>query len=202
MTERLATILESDLQPFCGDTSFIVRDYLSQPMHIGPWTIASNGHIAIRVPRLPGTEDTTAPESITGIFNAHSTADLGELPLFSPPEGEADCVYCQGSGVIEDDDYGWATIETCDDCRGTGKIPLLHITSVEIKEKILAARYFELIRALPFPKLAYGDWPGPYTTEGKQHPLSFTFEGGIGLLMPMRGSYDHHVRLMRPGATA
>lgn len=189
-----------DLQPFCGDFGLIVRDYLSQPMHLGPWTIASNGHIAIRVPRLPDTEETvTAPSAILDLFKDHSTADLGELPLFTPPTGEMDCRSCNGSGV-ELDDFDDEITLPCQNCKGSGKEPILHVTSVEINETILAARYFELIRALPFPKLAYGTWPGLYAEDSAQDKVHFTFEGGVGLLMPMRFGYPSHYVLSRPGA--
>ncbi|MCW5720851.1 MAG: hypothetical protein KIS86_06890 [Devosia sp.] len=192
-----------DLQPFCGDHGLIVRDYLSRPIHIGPWTIATNGHIAIRIPRLPDAADTlTAPASIATIFDSHSTEDLGELPLFTPPAGSCDCADCGGTGEDIEDDYGRITTSTCERCAGTGKIPLLHVTSVEISGAILAARYLEIIRALPFPKLAYGHWPGAYEPGRDQHPVHFIFDGGIGQLMPMRYAHDTHFNLVRPGVAA
>lgn len=192
-----------DLQPFCGDTGVIVREYLGRPIHIGSWTIATNGHIAIRIPRLPDTIETlAAPASVAAIFETHSTEDLGELPLFTPPIGECACAGCGGTGEDVDDDYGRVVISTCGDCSGTGKMPLLNATSVEIDGVILAAKYFELIRALPFPKLSYGYWPGPYEPDRNKHLLHFTFDGGIGLLMPMRGPYEIHLNLVRPGVAA
>lgn len=190
-----------DLQPFCGDIGLVVRDYLSRPIHLGQWTIACNGHIAVRVPRLPDSQETiTAPSSLVDLFRDHSTADLGELPIFSPPSGEMECRSCNGSGEDVDDDYGDAVTSPCESCSGSGKEPLLHVTSVEINETILGARYFELIRALPFPKLAYGFWPGRHDPNRPAQPLHFTFDGGIGRLMPMRFAHENHVKLSRPGA--
>jgi hypothetical protein len=191
-----------DMQPFCGDSGLIVRDYLSRPMHLGDWTIACNGHIAVRVPRLPDTQETaTAPAMIFDMFKDHSAADLGELPLFTPPTGEMDCRSCGGTGEEVDDDYGRAITSTCDTCNGSGKEPILHVTSIEINETILAARYFEMIRALPFPKFSYGFWPGLYSEVSAKQAVHFTFEGGVGLLMPMRSAYPTHFKLSRPGAT-
>lgn len=192
-----------DLQAFCGSFGLLFRECMNRPIHMGAWTIATNGHIAIRIPRLPATGETqTAPQSIAAIFDTHRTDDLGELPLFTPPDGECDCALCGGSGEEVDDDYGNRVTSTCSDCNGSGKTPLLHDTSVEINGTILAGKYFELIRALPFPKLSYGYWPGAYVMGRSQHPVHFSFEGGIGLLMPMRGPYRLHFNLVRPGGAA
>ncbi|SFV33269.1 hypothetical protein SAMN05216456_1940 [Devosia crocina] len=194
-----------DLQQFCAnnDQACFGRDYLLRPIHVGDWSLASNGHIAVRVPRAAGSDVTPdVPQSVLSIFDDHSTEDAGELPLFTPPIGECDCTRCGGTGIDEDDDYGGVTKSTCDICEGTGKIPLLHVTSIEINETIMAARYLQQIRALPFPKLAYGFWPGRHDPERPQQRVHFAFEGGIGLLMPLRRPYATHFQLSRPGAAS
>lgn len=191
-----------DLEPFCGDVRH--NDYLClrRPIHTGQWTIASNGHIAIRVPRLPSTPETLGvPDKIAAIFDRHSSEDLGELPLFTPPTGTCKCKDCDGIGK-EFDESGRFPVSDCTYCDGSGAAPQLNYTSVELDGVILAARYLEKIRGLPFPKFAYGSWPAPYAPGRAQGCVYFSFEGGIGALMPMR--YHHHFsfNLTRPGRAA
>ncbi|AKR57149.1 hypothetical protein XM25_15385 [Devosia sp. H5989] len=189
-----------DLEAFCAspDDALLGRPFLCQPMHHAEWTVATNGHIAVRVPRIAGSEDTKgAPlETLFGIFTRHSTDDLGELPLFTPPEASCQCYWCEGTG-LEPDEFEVQPTESspCSECGGAGLVPLVNRMSVEIGQTILAARYFQMIRSLPFPRLSYGSLLP--AEEGV--PVSFVFEGGIGLLMGMRSKHETHVPLYRPG---
>lgn len=190
-----------DLMPFCAAMyTNPDRTWLHGPIHFDSWTVATNGHIAVRIPRLPDTEVTpSVPPSVLSIFDLHAADDWGELPLFTSPAGTTDCDWCLGSGTeVEGED---ALPSVCPACLGTTRMPLAELTSVELKGTIFSGRYLQRIRALPFPKLSYGNWPSPYAGQGVGNAsIKFVFEGGIGLLMPMRRPHASHFQLTRPGA--
>ncbi|KFL27057.1 hypothetical protein JP74_09075 [Devosia sp. 17-2-E-8] len=187
-----------DLATFCARKPYIYsRTYLLAPLHFGEYTIATNGHIAVRVPRAAGASDTeSAPvETIFGLFKQHCLEDLGELPLFTPPTGECACDWCGGDGY--EDNFDTTFANPCEACNGTGQMPLLNKSSVELGGAVLGAQYFEMIRALPFAKLSYASLP-----TSMDRPISFVFDGGIGMLAAMRRPQETHFSLIRPGGLA
>lgn len=190
-----------DINAFCAkpaDTP-VGRLWLYRPLHAGEWSVATNGHIAIRVPRIAGFPDTDVDQVgyIFGLFNEHRTDDMGELPLFTPPKGTRYCGWCSGSGFEPEAFVDGHTSGPCCECGGTRVEPLIDSTSVGICETILAATYFEMIRSLPFPRLSYGSLAGAGVRQTK---VSFSFDGGIGLLMPRLQPNETHVHLHRPGS--
>lgn len=99
-----------NLKPFCGVESE-TRPYLSNPWSIGEWTYASDGRIAIRVPRLPDVqENDKAPASIVTIFQSSDALAFRPFSISIPPEPPTRCGDCGGKG------HG----ARCPECGGEG----------------------------------------------------------------------------------
>ena len=99
-----------------------------------------------------------------------------------PPQVEVDCYCCDGEGVHERES-GNSEDYDCEECNATGRVMgesgELSNTSypkIEVGGVDFAPQYLRLIKSLPNAQLS--------PTEGKASP--FTFDGGDGLLMPMR----------------
>jgi len=74
-----------DLKLFC-DPNDPVRPWLGQPFSAGAWTYATDGHIAVRVPRLEDVaENPAAPaEQATPVpVNVFAVTEQGQSPFLS-----------------------------------------------------------------------------------------------------------------------
>jgi hypothetical protein len=158
-----------DLKPFCADAT---RSSISLPFHEEVWTYATNGRIIIRVPhREDITEVPDRPPTISKSplkFNHDEIAGWEPLPENIPPLHKETCEAC-GNGT-ESKEY-------CDECDGEGEFDLPE--SVPVGNKLLANIYLLLIKTLPNPMLA------PNAT-GPLEVCPFKFDGGVGLLMPIK----------------
>lgn len=110
-----------DLQQFCADSGD-VRYNIIHPWSDGEYTYATNGHIIVRVGRLPDVEENTkAPDAAT-LFN--KTAPPGAwLPVpvaAMPPSFE--CKECHGTGIFEYAFEGKEEVEDCEWCGKTGRV--------------------------------------------------------------------------------
>lgn len=96
-----------DLQSFCADPDD-QRVYLTRPFSIGDYTLASNGHILIRIARQDGIlPPENMPEKV-------AMAALSQLEITHRKLG------CE-TGILRLDDFNPESLE-CDTCAGTGKI--------------------------------------------------------------------------------
>jgi hypothetical protein len=166
-----------DLQTFC-----IAKDSgrysLESPFSRGDWTYATNGHIAVRVPRRADVDEGST--SVERLGWAPSNATYVSAPRFELPRSpEVDCEKCDGRGT-KHDCPGCSC--KCEHCDGTAVEP--EKFTVGIGEGIFSAKFLRLILGLPGVEL------GPIHS---REPMPFRFEGGEGLLMPMRGKSEHHV---------
>lgn len=102
-----------DLKQFCADKDD-PRWFLHQPWSRGDFTYATNGHIIVRVPRLPDVpENVQAPNAQALMFKAAPAKDWMPVPAATmPPDGI--CDQCDGTGLDEDG-------EDCEWCEHTGK---------------------------------------------------------------------------------
>lgn len=169
-----------DLKPFCSEND--IRYYLNAPFSEGEFSYASNGHILIRVPRRDDVPEVDEKSTMKGRVDKL----LAENPFVAavpipdiPPPVEADCYCCNGDGA-HDYKCGGAPPYDCGECDGTGKqmdepgdstYPFVDVGGTHF-----APKYLRLIKSLP----GYQFSP----IEGKASP--FKFDGGEGLLMPMR----------------
>lgn len=124
---------EIDLTPFCSREHYRVAR-IGRPWSIGPWTYATNGHIAIRVPRRPDTpEHPEAPENIVDLFSRFVSLRFRPLTARVPPTNLPPCRVCRGTGWVvrcrECDGEGTHTCDcpycdrSCDCCNGNGFQP-------------------------------------------------------------------------------
>ena len=168
-----------DLKPFCGDND--VRYYMNAPFSEGEFTYATNGHILVRVARcddVPEVEVEAAPPKCEKLFADNPFISAVEIPDI-PPMIEADCDCCNGYGTHEQK-CKTGTAYDCEECNATGK----RVTEpgetmwpqITVGDTGFASKYLRLIKALP----------GIEFSPNGQNPAPFRFDGGDGLLMPIR----------------
>jgi hypothetical protein len=142
---------------------------LSVPFSLNGHTYATNGHIAVRVPRRPDIPENKEAPNAEGLPWNFSRVTFGPLP---EPELLLDrCLMCLGRGRKHE--CPDCSCE-CGHCNGSGKTP----PRVRIGKAVFAVRYIEWMLALP----------GLETGKPmRKHPqlLPFRFNGGEGLLCPM-----------------
>lgn len=103
---------------------------------------------------------------------------------FNVYEGQ-DCATCNGDGQLPQDEWdafvkchsfkGEPIKEVCDGCDGTGIATCRE--SHDVNGVLINEKYLWMIGNLPGAKLG---------TFGEPDPVRFTFDGGDGLVMPMR----------------
>lgn len=166
-----------DLQPFCETDE--TRFYIMKPFTRGEHTFATNGHIIVRVPKREGMEgDEKAPKP-EAIFAKHFKGELVDAPDFAFPKFDAGpCLKCLGGNESVHECPNCDCL--CDECDGGGFA--IEKTTVTVHGVLFNAKYMRLLYALPGLKLPI--------SAGKEDPLPFAFDGGDGLLMPMRRAYD------------
>ena len=128
------------------------RKYMRSPFTRGEWTYATNGHIAVRVPKIDGVE--ILPEkhipNLDGLFQSAGDNDFIALPWMPPLE---ECLLCGGTGAKRN---------------APAKVGGSHFDLF----------YLHLINGLPGAKFSPG---------ARQLDMArFVFDGGEGILMPMR----------------
>lgn len=168
-----------DLKSFCG-----TRTYLSAPFSNGEFTYATNGHIMVRVPRLPDVSDITIKgnweKPLNGI-DAATFAPFLHRPL--PQMTDEECSKCGGTG--NEHDCPDCSCD-CDGCGGSGKQAAR--VSTTVASGIFNLRYIAMALALPAVEFMT-------SARDEEGPLLFRFDGGVGAVMPMRSQYDTHVEL-------
>jgi hypothetical protein len=194
---------EIDLAPFCSEVP--ARPYLHQPFTFGDFTYATDGIVAIRVQRretIPERLLDECPAMQTSIERIFATliaaSDFAPMPAFEiVTDRPRKCTSCEGRGYLRPchacdahpdkgcqrcEGHRWVpckkeaeNAEACDFCDGTGKYRQrrAHFPSHDFQPD-----YIEKVQALPTLEVAFGGDPAK--------PLSFRFEGGCGLLMPLR----------------
>ena len=104
-----------DLQRFCADSDDI-RYYLREPWSDGDYSYATNGHIILRVARLPNVEEQPkAPNAEVLFAKTKPASNWLPIPVATMPP-DVDCERCRGTKRDLDDRRF-----KCDVCGGTGK---------------------------------------------------------------------------------
>ena len=177
------------------------REYMRAPFTRGDWTYATNGHIAVRVPKIDGMEilpDKHIPK-LEGLFESVCFDACIALPPLPPQEecsmcsgtgityeceecegdGEFEngshtytCKECDGSGQVE---YSGGIAVACRHCGGTGK---KLVKTINVGRSHFDLFYLHLINGLPGARFSPGAGPMDYAW--------FVFDGGEGVLMPRR----------------
>lgn len=179
---------------------------ISEPYSQGDHTYATNGWIAVRVPRVVDVPEREKTPDMTRLTWDHDELDdWTDLPAYDTANAE-ECRHCKGTGKQQvcyecdgageldlESDYNSYTVE-CRTCRGDGIAPgraehldpceRCHgigkdlVTPVAWGSGHLSMFLLEAIKGLPGVKLSQ-------RREGEQ-PFRFVFDGGEGLVMPMR----------------
>jgi len=195
---------EKFLELFSMDDECYSR--LESPWSEGKWTYASDGFILVSVRQLMGIEGANKFHiRIAGSeLEKQLEAEGDWLPLpeikaegkcpvcdgsgesYQCPrcyDGSGDCMgdcpYCDGEGWVSREKAGMLAElggETCRACYRAG---------MDLKNKVMRiggvyfqARFIALLRGLPLPLIS---------VRGEGRAARFTFDGGDGLLMPVRG---------------
>lgn len=178
-----------------------IREFLRTPFNGKAFTYATNGAMAVRMPRIEGFPDNDKiPDSLDRYFERTAKQEFVKLESI-PDVAHQECEFCGGSGrmTICSECNGDGDVECdlghyhecracngkgrvhgngseCDECEGKGKVA--ELTRMIIGKTHVDARYAEVINALPAVEFALQDDP--------DGPVYFRFNGGEGLLMPLR----------------
>ena len=163
-----------DLSVFCSGPD--------RPIFMTPWTrdgytYATDGRVLVRVPRrddVPSNDK--APDVAMRYAFEKPVEDPAEIPALPPPEFEP-CPW------DEEDGEECADCTEASNCTGwkEGGIVRKRV-EVTVGGVLYADRYIELIKELPGLKF----YPAPYNQENWKNAAYFTFDGGEGLLMPLK----------------
>jgi len=197
---------DKTIRLFCGDDEN--RKPLLNPFNVGDYTYATNGHFGIRIfPKLEEYEKNEKLIKVEQIITFDKVdeshwIDIPEIGLFEeicicPDCGGSgksnDCPECDGGGDVHwESEYGHeyeAICKTCHGkkkvesdvecelCAGTGKTT--RIKNIYVGGCLLNGKLLSIMKNLPGIKIA------PDAVE-KYKPIPFKFDGGIGIVMPIR----------------
>lgn len=160
-----------DLQKFCAseDSNYQMK----APFTRGEFTYATNRHLIVRVSAVPGIlPDEKAPNPQKLGWDAVVTDD--QWLKITQDIKMVDCEDCQGGEKAPHNcPYCSCECKSCDN----GK--QFEESAIKIGSKTAQARYLFLIKQLPNYFIAPDATP-------KGEAIHFKFDGGYGLLMPMR----------------
>jgi len=183
------------LKQFCSTDK--TRPGLNAPFSQGEWTLATNARVAVRVPRLPDVSENKEAPDVLKLFSECNFDDPGRVWV-DPPEPVftvTQCVWCDGKKYLDEKeaprDPSDKGAQPCDGCDGKGENRSGHVDITgPLGTTTLASIYIELIRTLPNCKIGlFGDESTKDKKKGKSSHLlavCLRFNGGDGLLMPMR----------------
>jgi hypothetical protein len=169
-------ITKETLQTFCSTDEY--RSSLQNPFSIGKFTYATNGWVAIRVPRMEDVpENPLAPDIKKAVtFGAPATPLV--LRNIAIPELR-DCLECNGKGTRYCVCPDCTGTHYCDDCNGLGK----HGKCVRVR---VGTREFSdsVLRTLATLEGVEIESEG-----APDSPAQFTFHGGYGVVMPLAPNF-------------
>ena len=163
-----------DLTQFCSTDP--ERPYIHKPFSRAGYTWATTGHILVRVPHDPAVPngDKLACEKV---FDPGFKTPTLALPVMEIPQPKTDeCEVCEGRGHAHDcPDCTCACVE----CDGNGSIAQRQ--SIAICGVCFDVKYIRKIWALPGLLVSQPD---------AAKAMSFSFDGGAGLLMPLSEPWE------------
>lgn len=134
------------------------RPNLLKPMSKGGFTFASDGRIAIRVERIESSEQSKHQQTVDALESLFASESFKVEVGWIP--------------VIEPT----YTRRCCAEC---GSLLVASIDAVEVGNKLIGSYYINKMMLLPNCQI------NP-TDNDRFSPMPFRFDGGIGLIMPIR----------------
>lgn len=181
-----------------------IRKYLRAPFRQGDYIYATDGKVAVRFQKSEGLDapESDKPHKVGDLFDKFRTDNfLAKFPQLPPPDkcpacngtgigyecpecdgtGEFkhgshtyECKECDGSGDVDDGDEGYD--RPCWHCGGSGHaVQPVRVSDIQHFDRRL------LVKLKDLPGIRFA--PAPTHAEDAAY---FTFEGGEGLLMPIR----------------
>lgn len=165
------------LSKFCAQPPMLAdREWLTKPFTLEGWTYATDGRIAIRVSAVPDVPaHDLLPKAVVALFPTDEGRTWSPVPVIL--QATPKCERCGGTGKHEcvcGDQHG------CVACQGRGERWTMgsKASVVMFGEIGLHPYYVDKLRLLPGVKLS--------ATGGPHDPVAIKFDGGEGVLMPMR----------------
>jgi len=158
-----------DLKPFCGSAPS--RSAIQEPFSQGDFTYATNGHVAIRVPRLADVPDHPGAPTMERLWvkpaqvKAHAV-----MPAALPEPSYIQCVECEGQGRVHTCPDCTCV---CDWCNGEGREE--QTKWVLVVRRAVSTQTARLLLTLPNLRAAEVTNIDPR--------LWFEFDGGTGIVM-------------------
>lgn len=170
----------TELQKFCDTNTYHEAYGITKPFSRGEWTYATNGHICVRIPRISAiTHEASVSKSAEKLFADAKARTAVWQPLPDFELKRSVCNTCGGTGYTKGCGKDAELSFKCEDCDGSGeiKLPGKYIVQGSNGTTQISAIYLDMIKDLPNVMIA------PYDeTSG----FLFRFDGGEGMLMPMR----------------
>ncbi len=163
-----------DLQRFCSSEDSYMSPKTGRPWTRGDWTYATNGHVIVRLPEIAEITDNKEAPNATGLQWGSVVTDDQWMKIDHIKLELVDCEECEG---------GEKTPHDCPDCScecescDNGKV--FDKSDVQVGSKKVQAKYLTLLQSLP------GILVAPDATPAWEC-IPFKFDGGEGLLMPLR----------------
>lgn len=169
-----------------------------QPWSVGEFSFATNGHVLIKVPRMSEIAEMADPIDTSKVWpkteakewidvSGYKAPTPAECPKCGGKPSNPECPECEGEGEVEaSNKYNTYTVE-CATCDGTGVEPVCSRCDgdgvVEVLERVplghagFSKKYLALLSQLPNCQIS---------TIDEVSAASFRFDGGAGVIMPMR----------------
>lgn len=167
------------LQKFCSIDP--TRQAIHQPWTRDGFTYATDGRILVRVPAMADVPENEQAPNADRLWPMSSTWQVTGQPVPEhPPEPfSTPCKECDGKGKWSETRGKRRVDSECTECDGTGSV--VQAQPIAFGKHLLSDVYLRKLSLLPGVK-----WLHESTEENL--PVRFTFDGGEGLLMPMRKS--------------
>jgi hypothetical protein len=192
-----------DITSFCSTEKG--RTYICNPFNSGGFSVATNGHILVRVPAQeayvgnevpPNFEKATSGMDDPLVFTPLPPLnfELGPCSVCKGYGNTAECPECNGEGEHECCECGRSTecdychgkgyfavgkvvegATACEMCMGKGVLPVERYALLD-PTSCYDIKYLMMIHALPGILVAL---------RGDSVPMVFKFDGGMGMLMPV-----------------
>lgn len=160
-----------DLQQFCITNK--TRLNIAKPFSVGDYTYATDGCIIIEVPRLKNVGEVNGSPKVDYVMAMYPSGEKKYSKLPDLPKWErVQCKTCDGNGTRASV-YGHGY--DCETCRGRGEERFLF----DLGKQTFDLKYLHLIAKLPKLEIVLN-------VNGERDVMPFRFDGGRGLLMPVR----------------